>query len=39
MLKRLFNRENVYAVMLCLIIITTIIMTADASPEWIYQGF
>ncbi len=38
-LKWVFSRENVFAVLLCLIIILVIIVTADASPQWIYQGF
>ena len=32
-------RENLYALALCLIILLLIILTADASPQWIYQGF
>ena len=32
-------RENLYALALCLIILLMIILTADASPQWIYQGF
>lgn len=39
MQKRLFNRENLFALLLCLIILLAIIVTADASPQWIYQGF
>ena len=39
MLKRIFSRENVFALVLCFVIIMTIIVTADSSPEWIYQGF
>jgi hypothetical protein len=35
----MFSRENGYAVGLCLIIILLIIVTADSSPQWIYQGF
>ena len=35
----IFSRENVFAVMLCLIIILLIIVTADTAPQWIYQGF
>jgi len=35
----MFSRENLYAVGLCLIIILLIIVTADSSPQWIYQGF
>jgi hypothetical protein len=37
--RRLFNRENFYAVLLCLILIAIIILTADRAPLWIYQGF
>lgn len=39
MLKRIFSRENLYAVGLCLIILLVIIMSADSAPQWIYQGF
>jgi hypothetical protein len=39
MLRRLFSRENLYALLLCLILIAIIIMTADQAPLWIYQGF
>jgi hypothetical protein len=39
MLRKLFNRENLYALILCLIIIAIVIMTADQAPLWIYQGF
>jgi len=35
----LFTRENLMAVMLCLILIALVIFTADTSPTWIYQGF
>lgn len=37
--KYLFTRENLVALALCLIVIALIIMTADTSPQWIYQGF
>jgi hypothetical protein len=37
--KELFSRENIFALLLCLIIIFVIILTASASPQWIYQGF
>ena len=37
-MRRLFSRENLYAAGLCLVIILLII-TADSSPQWIYQGF
>ena len=39
MRKKLFTRENVYALLLCLILIAILILTADQSPQWIYQGF
>jgi hypothetical protein len=39
MLKRLFSRENIFAVLLCLIVLLVIVVTADTSPQWIYQGF
>lgn len=39
MLKRLFSRENLLALLLCLIAITVVVMTAASSPRWIYQGF
>ena len=35
----LFTRENLLAVLLCLILIALVIFTADSSPTWIYQGF
>ncbi len=34
-----FTRENLLAVLLCLILIALVIFTADISPTWIYQGF
>lgn len=37
--RSLFNKENLLAVLLCLILILLVIFTADASPTWIYQGF
>jgi hypothetical protein len=39
LLRSLFTRENLYALLLCLILIILLIMTADSSPQWIYQGF
>jgi len=39
MLKWFTSRENVWAIILCLIVIALIIFTADNSPAWIYQGF
>lgn len=39
MLKRLLSRENLYALLLCLIVIALLIVTSDSAPLWIYQGF
>jgi len=39
MLKRLFSRENLFALGLCLIVILLVIVTTDSAPQWIYQGF
>jgi hypothetical protein len=36
---KLFNRENLAALILCIIILLLIIATTDAAPQWIYQGF
>lgn len=37
--RSLFTKENLLAVLLCLILILLVIFTADISPTWIYQGF
>jgi hypothetical protein len=39
LLGKIFTRENLIAVALCLIVIALLIVTADTSPQWIYQGF
>ncbi len=39
LLRKLFSRENLYALLLCLIVILIIVLTAGQSPQWIYQGF
>ncbi len=39
MYRRIFTRENLYALILCLILIAVLIFTADKAPLWIYQGF
>jgi hypothetical protein len=38
-MKRLFSRENLWALALALMLIALVIFTADSSPLWIYQGF
>lgn len=37
--RMLFTRENLWALALCLILIALVVLTADLSPTWIYQGF
>ncbi len=38
-LSRMMTRENLWALLLCLMLIALVIFTADNSPQWIYQGF
>ncbi len=38
-LRFLFNREMLWALVLVLLVFMIIIMTADNAPTWIYQGF
>jgi len=37
--RRIWSRQNRWALVLCLVIILVIIFTADSSHLWIYQGF
>lgn len=37
--RKIFSSENLTALLLCLLIILILIVTADQSPQWIYQGF
>ena len=39
LLRYLLTPENLWALLLCLIILALIIFTADSAPLWIYQGF
>ncbi len=39
LLRRIFSRENLLALLVCLILIALVIFTADSAPLWIYQGF
>jgi hypothetical protein len=38
-MRSLLSRENLIALALCLLAILLIIVTTDAAPQWIYQGF
>jgi hypothetical protein len=35
----IFSRENLWALILCLVVLAVFILSADSSPQWIYQGF
>lgn len=37
--RRVFSRENLIALLLCLLILALVIVSADSAPQWIYQGF
>jgi len=39
MFSRIFSRENLLALLLCGVVILLMIVTTDAAPQWIYQGF
>ena len=39
LIRRVFSRENLIALLLCLLIIALLIVTTDSAPQWIYQGF
>ena len=36
---KLFSRENLYALLLCLMLIAILVLTSSQAPQWIYQGF
>jgi hypothetical protein len=38
-MKAIFSRENLWALLLCLMLIALVIFTASSAPTWIYQGF
>ena len=38
-LRRIFSRENLWALALFLIVVALLVVTADTAPLWIYQGF
>jgi len=39
MLGRIFSRENILALALCVILILVVVLTSGTAPPWIYQGF
>jgi hypothetical protein len=38
-MRRLFSRENLWALLLALVVTLLVILSSDSSPLWIYQGF
>lgn len=38
-IQKLFSKENLYALLFCLMLIALVLLTADTAPVWIYQGF
>ena len=39
LISRIFTPENVWALVLFLIVLALIVFTTNDSPIWIYQGF
>jgi hypothetical protein len=37
--RRVLSRENLIALLLCLLLVLLVIVTSEAAPQWIYQGF
>jgi hypothetical protein len=38
-MKSFFSRENLWALVLALVLVALVILTASSAPIWIYQGF
>jgi len=38
-LATIFNRENLLALLLAVLLVLIIMFAIDTSPTWIYQGF
>jgi hypothetical protein len=38
-MRKYISQENIYALIVCLILIALLVMTSDQAPQWIYQGF
>jgi hypothetical protein len=38
-MKNIVSKENLWAVVLALVLVALIIFTASDAPLWIYQGF
>jgi hypothetical protein len=38
-MRKYISQENIFALIVCLILIALLVMTSDQAPQWIYQGF
>lgn len=38
-MRKYVSQENIFALIVCLILIALLVMTSDQAPQWIYQGF
>jgi hypothetical protein len=38
-MKSIFTRENLWALVLAVVLAALVILTASSAPIWIYQGF
>jgi hypothetical protein len=38
-MRKIFSRENLLAILICIALILIVIMTSGQAPQWIYQGF
>ncbi len=39
LLRAVFNRENLLALLVALLLVTLLIFAVDTTSTWIYQGF
>jgi hypothetical protein len=39
LIAKFLSRENLYALLLCLMLIAILVLTSSQAPQWIYQGF
>lgn len=38
-LRRALSNENLQALAIAILVLLIVVLTSDASPRWIYQGF
>ncbi|MGA2112895.1 MAG: hypothetical protein ABSG98_12235 [Anaerolineales bacterium] len=39
LLRAILTRENLWALVLGLVLVALVVLTANSGPRWIYQGF